>query len=135
MSELRDALRIGEPRLALLEVEKRALCAQQITHPVTQHGPRDRLRNEVGCPDLVGAVDRCWIIQSGDHQNRSVFPAVELAQSLAGLETVEDRHHYVKQDEVRLESLERCQAGLAVVRFLGGAPGLPECYARDQAHE
>src|SRR6202165_6265963 len=132
MSELRDGLGLGEPRLALLEVEKRGWCAQQIPRPVTQHGPRDRLRNEVGCPDLVGAVDRVRIIQSGHHQNRSVFPAFELAQSLAGLETVEDRHHYVKQDEVRLESLERGQNRLAVPRVLEGEPGLLECCAREQ---
>jgi len=100
--------------------------AHEVTDPVPEHHPVDRLGNEVRRTDLIGPVNGGHVLEAGHHQDGDPVPAGTLADLQAGGKSVHPRHHDVQQDEVRPESLEGGDAVIAVGSLHRGEPGFSE---------
>ena len=113
IADSRDPLRLSKPPLADNEISKRLMRAQQITHPVRQHRPIDRLVDKIGGSDPIGSLDRVDIVERRGHQHRRVAPARQCADRLAHLKAAHLGHHHIEDDEigpVLVESLQRRRA-------------------------
>ena len=82
--------------------------AQQVADAVGEDQPVDRLGDEVGGADLVGAADRVDVVEAGHHHDRHVGAARQRADLLAHREAVDARHLHVEQHQVgRLRAAAR----------------------------
>ena len=117
MTQLGDLLGLEQPLSAAFEVGEDQARAQPVTHPVAQNQHVDRLADKVGGAGVKGAGDGCRILQAGDHHNRGVFAAGELAKAAAGGEAVHSRHDDVEQDQIRRLAGKQRQGLFAAGRF------------------
>ncbi len=95
--------------------------------------PVDRLRGEIGGPDLERAPDRLHVVEAGHHEDRRAPPRGQRADRGTGREAVHHGHHGVHQDEGRSQPLEGRHALPAVPGLLHVEAGALEGRPGDEA--
>jgi hypothetical protein len=113
-ADARDALRVRQRGLAVLDPVEVAALPDEIANAVHQERPVDRLGHEVGRADIVRAVDRLPVEARRRDQDRSRVRSVAVAQDAAHLEAVHSRHLDIEHQQIRALLLEARERGRAV---------------------
>src|SRR6185295_7131812 len=106
---------------------------KQVAHSVAEQDPVNRFGDEVSCPDLIGLMDRTFVLQASEHDNRNVFSSRHLTQRRTGLVAVEFGHHHIQEYQIRGKLLEHFQRLTSVFCLFDKKACVFECLANEQA--
>ena len=81
----------------MLQLCPHTRSTQQVACALCQQSPLRGLDEEIGGTGFIGARNRAFIVQAGEHQYRHVGSQWLLAQGHAGVESVHARHQGIEQ--------------------------------------
>ena len=98
----------------------KALSLQGGANPGSQQHGVKRLREEVVCAHLDASRDAFGLIEGRQHDHRNLAQLLIVLKLLKRLETVHDRHHDVKENDVEIRLARPVESLLSVLGFLEG---------------